>query len=159
MFADAIVGSVDFAVEGEQQGDGMFGDCVGGVGGDARELDSEVAGGCEVYVVEAGAAKRDMSDAEVVEGCEAVAIEAVIDKAAHGLGALGASGGVGGETEVVENPLEFLGALGGGHVVAVVGFGIVESDGLHGLKCASVFSEHPSTLRFVTIPAVCALGG
>jgi hypothetical protein len=61
--ADPVVGPVDLAVEREDQADGVLGDGVGRVAGDADDAQAEAARGGEVDVVEAGRAQGDQPDA------------------------------------------------------------------------------------------------
>ena len=94
---DAVVGARDFAIEREEQRDGVLGDGVGRVSRDARDGEAEFLRGGEVDAVEAGAAQRDVLHAELRERFEARAVHAVIDESADGLRAVRGRGGFGGE--------------------------------------------------------------
>ena len=128
----AVVGARDFAIEREEQRDGVLGDGVGRVGRDARDREAEFLRGGEVDAVEAGAAQRDVLHAELRERFEARAVHAVIHERADGLRAVRGRGGFGGEAAVHETPLDVESGGGALEWFAVVGFG-VEDDGLdHG---------------------------
>ena len=81
----AVVRARDFAIEREEQRDGVFGDGVGRVGRHARDREAEFLRGGEVDAVEAGAAQGDVLHAEFRERFEAWAVHAVIDKGADRL--------------------------------------------------------------------------
>ena len=93
-FADAVEGAVGFAVEGKDEGDGVLGDGVGGVGGDADDGDVVLAGGIEIDVVEAGAAGGNQARAAGGEGGDDALVEYVVDEDADAFEAMSETGGV-----------------------------------------------------------------
>ena len=138
----AVVGARDFAIEREQQRDGVFGDGVGRVGRDARDREAEFLRGGEIDAVETGAAQRDVLHAEPGERFEARPVHAVVHEDADRLRAVRGGGGFRGEAEVHETPLDVEPGGGALERFAVVGFG-VEDDGLDHGDLAGVHFPHP----------------
>ena len=129
-FAHAVPCAVDFAIEGEEEGDGVFCDGVRGVGGDADDGEAEGFGGGEVDVIEASAAEGEEADAVGGEDFEGGSVGLVVDEEADGGCAGGGGGGFRAESEFVESPDELISAWGVGEVFAVVGFGVEDGDGV-----------------------------
>ena len=78
-----VVGAVDLAVEGEDEGHGVLGDGVGRVARDPHHRHAERGGGREVDVVEAGRPQRDQLDADRAQALERGGAEVVVDEGAH----------------------------------------------------------------------------
>lgn len=132
VLAHAVEGAVDFAVEREAERDGVFGNGVGRVGGDAGDGDLEFARGVEIDVIEAGAAESDHFDAKIFESLENGAIGAVVDEEADRASAGGGGGGVAGEAEFVKAEIDLRGGGSFGKEFAIVGFGVVNGGGERG---------------------------
>ena len=126
--ADAIEGFVVFAIEGEHEADGVFGDGVWGVSRDAGDAEAETVAGFEIDLVEAGTAEGDEFCSAAGELLEQVSGEIVVDEGADGGIAGGEGDSFGGEASVEEG--EFVRGLGsgGGEGLAVVGFGAEDGD-------------------------------
>ena len=62
-----VVGLVDAAVEAEEQGHGVLGDGVRGIGRDAGDLQAERLCSCQIDVVKSGAAHGDEAGAAAGE--------------------------------------------------------------------------------------------
>ena len=85
MFADAMVGAMDLAVEREQKADGVLGHGVRRVGGHAGDGKAERLRGREVNIVEARAAQGHEPDASIVKLLQTRSAEPVVDKHEDGL--------------------------------------------------------------------------
>ena len=81
--ADALVGTMDVAIEGEDERQGVLGDGFGGVGGNANHGDAGRCRRAEVDVVVPGAPQRDRLDAELGETIDRLGAGVVIDEDAH----------------------------------------------------------------------------
>jgi hypothetical protein len=57
-FSHAVVGAVDLARERQDQSNGMLGYRIGGVSGHTHDFHTQIFGGCQVNMVETGAAQR-----------------------------------------------------------------------------------------------------
>ena len=81
-FANAVVGAMELAIEGEHKANRVFGDGVGRVGRYTNDADAEFVGGLEDDVVEAGAAESDQARAAFMERAKDLCIERVLDEGA-----------------------------------------------------------------------------
>ena len=104
--AHAVPGAVDLAVQRQDQRQGVLGDGVRGVGGDADDGDAGARGGGQVHVVEAGAAQGDQLRAAGRQHAQRIGVEAVVDEAAHGRAAGGERRGGGAERDLEVARLE-----------------------------------------------------
>ena len=132
MLADAVVGTVNLAVQREEQGHGVFGDGMRRIGGNPHDANPEGGGGLEIDLVESRAAKRDDLDTLTRETLEAGPVDLIVHKNTDGPAARDSGGIRGREPEVVENVGDP--RVGGGlqKKFLIVGLGIVESDLHHG---------------------------
>lgn len=137
-----------FAVEGEDQRDGVFGDGVGRIGRDAGDGEAVLGGGVEVDVVESGASQDDQFDAEGGQFPDDIGAEQVIDKDADGRMTGGEAAGWEFQPDIEEGQVVVV--VGGFEETSVIGFGTEDSD-TH--KAPSVFNKLPiyigSGSRFV----------
>ena len=123
----ADIGLVGAAVDGQQQGHGVLGNGIGGVGG--HPVDGELAARCpDIHIVEAGAPQGDNLHAHFIELLHNGRIHGVVDEDAHGIKA--GSQGDGVRIEPGFKILDF--QIGSGSVVVeagnVIGFCIKKSN-------------------------------
>lgn len=127
--ADAVVGAMDFAVEGEEECDGVFCNGVRGVIWDTGDEDAELACGFDVEVIEAGAAHGDVADAGLGEDLEGFAVCVVVDEDASDVGPFSGCSGIGFEAKFKESPVNRLCSGGFFQPFLVVGFCVKDNDG------------------------------
>ena len=102
MFAHAIVGAVNLAVECEQKRDGVFGYSVRRIRGHANDGEAKRLGRRQINIIESRAAQRHEPDASGVKLLQARGVEPVVDENANGLRTVHAGGSLAGEAEFVE---------------------------------------------------------
>ena len=146
VLADADVALADAAVGGQRERHGVLGDGLGGVGGDARDLDSQLLGLVHVDGIEARAAHEQELHVEAGEDLEGHGAAVGVDKGADGVIALGEGGGHGrevglGEVDldlgvVLELPREGVSVVAGGSIEKYV-----HGESFHG---AHVHARHVS---------------
>ena len=135
VFADAIVGAVDFAIQSEQQSNRVFGDGIRRVGRNAHHGNAGRLRGFEVDIVEAGAAKGDELHAVLAKAADRLGVDSIIDEDANATGAFGGADSFAAQAEFVEEPLDLLVRL---QVLPVVGLGI-ENGNAHDLFLENYF--------------------
>src|SRR3546814_4700701 len=79
---DPDIRPVQLAVERQDERDGMFGDCFGGIGRHARDGDLQRLSRFEIDMIETGASQGNQSRALAVKRGEYVLIESVVDEGA-----------------------------------------------------------------------------
>ena len=78
-------GEVRVAVEGHDEGNGVFCDGMRRVCRNPHDPDPELLCGCEINVVESGAAQRDKTDTVILKDPEDFPVAGVVDEYAHRL--------------------------------------------------------------------------
>ena len=149
MFANSIVGAMNFAVQSEQQGHRMFGHGVRRISRHPSHRETEGFGSGKVHIVKSRTAKRHEFYPEMVQMFEAGLVEAVVDKDTDGIRPFRACGGFVGKVKFMEGPANFAGARIAFEEFAIVRLGIVEGDGVHFILawCGSDGGRSVSTFR------------
>jgi hypothetical protein len=93
VFARAVKGPVNFAVQAQKQGYGVFGDRVGRIARHANDADLPI-GGIKIHIVVARAAKGDESYAQRVKRLDGFAAYVIVYKGNDRLAAFRKLGGV-----------------------------------------------------------------
>ncbi len=93
-FAGAVVGPVQAAVERQDQGHGMFGDRMGGIGRDPYHIQPQALGRAQVDVVVTGRAQSDQAGATGSQLFQYRGTEVVVDKGTDHFMAFSQGGGI-----------------------------------------------------------------
>ena len=128
-----VVSLGDAAVSGLQDGHGVLGDCVRGIGRYTQDGDAALLGGVQIHVVEASAAEQDQTDAVLLHLLHHRTGRLVVDEHTHGVKAPAQMDGLSGQTAVKIGDLTVVSAfaLVFGQFFKedlVIGLGAVEGD-------------------------------
>ena len=126
-FANACIGTVDVAIERQDECDRMLGHRFRRIGGDARDGDAERLCSGEVDIVEPGRPQGHDAYADILELPQNGCVDLVVHEDADRIGALGQDRGFGSQPAFHEVQ-DVGGARRGFHEHAVVGFGAEHGD-------------------------------
>lgn len=127
VIARADVGAVRLSIERHEECHGVFGDGVGGIFGDAHDVNF-IEGVFHIDVVVARAAQRNRLDADTAQNIDGFGADIVVDKGANGVIASGKRGGIGGKFAFEEFKRKAVGLIFRVEIVSIVGFCIKNHD-------------------------------
>ena len=126
--ADAVVGLVDLAVQGQDQGQRVLGHGMGRIGRHASDRQPHVLGNLQIDLIEARTAEGDQPRALLHERQEHVGVERIVDEGAHGRKTGGQGAGLAGQAGFEEHQLVARRGVGRLKKGPIVGFRAEDGD-------------------------------